>query len=224
MGRSLLLLKLHAINFIKNKVVFLIMSFFLFSCGGSDVVEETIKYYKSGEKNVFASFDPEGNLLDKYTYNKRGELVYFEQDTLTKHKKLKNYLQGEWVRIAHIFNEDTIYSEYNADSIETSIKYIFTPDSLFEKGALYSGKYFVAYMDTLKIKRKGSWLYDNKDILTQRSGDVNQMENFTILSYSQFVWNDYLHTADRNDQIILRRLSTLNIHPKTDKKEEASSE
>ena len=206
------------------KTIYYILLVFFFSCGGSDVVEEIIKYYESGEKNVFATFNPEGNLLDKYTYNKRGELVYFEQDTLTKHEKFKNYLQGDWVRIAHIFNEDTIYTEYTADSIESSIKYIFTPDSLFEKGALYSGRYFVAYMDTLKIKRKGSWKYDNQDIQTLRSGDVSQMENLTILSYSQFIWNNYLHTADRNDQIILRRLSTLNIHPKPAKEEETTSE
>ena len=207
-----------------NPIKLLLLSIAVFSCGGSDLVEEVIKYYDTGEKNVFATFSPEGNLLDRYTYNKKGELVYFEQDTLTKHKKLKNYLQGEWVRTAHIFNEDTIYSDSIADSIGTSIKYIFTPDSLFEKGALYSGSYFVAYMDTLKIKRKGSWEYDNQDIQTQRSGDVNRMENFTILSYSQFIWNNYLHTADRNDQIILRRLSTLNIHPKINQKEETVSE
>ena len=196
-----------------NPMKFLFISIFLFSCGGSDVVEEIIKYYDTGEKNVFATFNPDGDLLDRYTYNKRGELIYFEQDTLSKHKKLKNYLQGEWVRVAHIFNEDTIYSDYNSKLIDASIKYIFTPDSLFEKGALYSGSYFVAYMDTLKIKRKGSWAYDNQDLQTQRIGDVNRLESFTVLSYSQFIWNNYLHTADRNDQIILRRLSTLNIHP-----------
>ena len=71
-------------------VIILYSPLILYSCaGGVDFVDEIIETYPTGEKKVYVKFYPENNVLERFTYNRYGEMVYFEIDSLMKKELLK---------------------------------------------------------------------------------------------------------------------------------------
>ena len=62
--------------------IFILSFLFLISCGGCDIVEEIIDKYENGDTKVEMKFKPDENVLERYTYNQVGELIYFEVDSL----------------------------------------------------------------------------------------------------------------------------------------------
>jgi len=196
-------------------ISFLIL-FFIFSCGGDgvDYIEENISSYKNGNKKVIVRFRSENKILERYTYSKIGELVYYEQDTLLKKKKFKNFLQGNWAIQSIVVNEDTLYMSnfdtLTVDSMGLPIDlppnvFRFYDDSLHVRGYDYNADYSIMYKDSSKFKVKGHWNFQKEADRSYRKKDKNKIFNLNILSYSTFVWNNWYEVHDKNQEVTFKR-------------------
>ena len=188
-------------------VIISFASLILYSCGGDvDFVDEIIETYPTGEKKVYVKFYPENNVLERFTYNQYGEMVYFEIDSLMNEKLLKNYLMGDWqIKIMEL-DEDTIFTFRKDDSTNYSQNlYTFTKDSLIGFGTDYTANYKIKYFDSLKVSFKGTWNFEDVDYKTHRLQKVNDTDYFQILSYDEFQWIDWLNLTDREEKVIFKR-------------------
>ena len=186
--------------------IFILLFLFLISCGGGDIVEEIIDKYENGDTKVEMKFKPNENVLDRYTYNQAGELIYFEVDSLMQREFFRSYLLGDWKMKIMIVDEDTIYNNENSSDTElTQNIYKFTHDSLFVNGWKYEASYRVKYIDSLRIDLNGQWSFDDDSLSTYRVTTVNDKDTLTINSYNEFVWNNFLNTADKEETVVFIR-------------------
>ena len=70
-------------------------------------------------------FKPDENVLERYTYNQVGELIYFEVDSLMQREFFRSYLLGDWKMKFMIVDEDTVYNISNDIEVSQNI-YKFT--------------------------------------------------------------------------------------------------
>ena len=186
--------------------IFILTFLFLISCGGGDIVEEIIDKYENGDTKVEMKFKPDENVLERYTYNQVGELIYFEVDSLMQREFFRSYLLGDWKMKIMIVDEDTIYNNENSSDTElTQNIYKFTHDSLFVNGWKYEASYKVKYIDSLRIDLNGQWSFDDDSLSTYRVTKVNDKDTLTINSYSEFVWNNFLNTVDKEETVVFIR-------------------
>ena len=148
-------------------------------------------------------FKVDENVLERYAYNKVGELVFFEVDSLLKREFFRSYLLGEWKMKHMIVDEDTIFNISN--EIDSSNIYTFTKDSLHVIGWKYEASYRVKYIDSLSIDLKGQWRFDDESLSTHRVIDVNDRDTLTVNSYSEFIWNNFLNTTDKEETVVFIR-------------------
>mgnify|MGYP000951608689 FL=1 len=186
----------------------LILSFLFFiSCGGGDIVEEIIDKYEDGDTKVEMKFKADENVLERYAYNQVGELIYFEVDSLMQRGFFRSYLLGDWKMKFMIVDEDTLYNISNDTEASQNI-YKFTNDSLFVNGWKYEASYRVKYIDSLRIDLNGQWSFDDDSLSTYRITQVDDKDTLTINSYSEFVWNNFLNTVDKEEMVIFIRNKT----------------
>ena len=186
--------------------IFILLFLFLISCGSGDIVEEIIDKYENGDTKVEMKFKPNENVLERYTYNQVGELIYFEVDSLMQREFFRSYLLGDWKMKIMIVDEDTIYNNENSSDTElTQNIYKFTHDSLFVNGWKYEASYRVKYIDSLRIGLNGQWSFDDNSLSTYRVTTVDDKDTLTINSYNEFVWNNFLNTADKEETVVFIR-------------------
>ena len=184
--------------------IFILSFLFLISCGAGDIVEEIIDKYENGDTKVEMKFKPDENVLERYTYNQVGELIYFEVDSLMQRDFFRSYLLGDWKMKFMIVDEDTVYNISN-DIEDSQNIYKFTHDSLFVNGWKYEASYKVKYIDSLRIDLNGQWSFDDDSLSTYRVTTVNDKDTLTINSYSEFVWNNFLNTIDKEERVVFIR-------------------
>ena len=184
--------------------IFILSFLFLISCGGSDIVEEIIDKYENGDTKVEMKFKPDENVLERYTYNQVGELIYFEVDSLMQREFFRSYLLGDWKMKFIIVDEDTVYNISN-DIEDSQNIYKFTHDSLFVNGWKYEASYKVKYIDSLRVDLNGQWSFDDDSLSTYRVTRVNDKDTLIINSYSEFVWNNFLNTVDKEETVVFIR-------------------
>ena len=186
--------------------IFILLLLFLISCGGGDIVEEIIDKYENGDTKVEMKFKPGENVLERYTYNQVGELIYFEVDSLMQREFFRAYLLGDWKMKFMIVDEDTVYNNENSSNPElTQNIYKFTHDSLFVNGWKYEASYKVKYIDSLRVDLNGQWKFDDDSLSTYRATSVNDKDTLIINSYSEFVWNNFLNTVDKEETVVFIR-------------------
>jgi len=186
--------------------IFILLFLFLISCGGGDIVEEVIEKYENGDTKVEMKFKTDENILERYAFNQVGELVYFEVDSLIQREFFRSYLLGDWKIKFMIVDEDTIYNNENSSDTEpTQNIYKFTHDSLFVNGWKYEASYRVKYIDSLRIGLNGQWSFDDNSLSTYRVTTVDDKDTLTINSYNEFVWNNFLNTADKEETVVFIR-------------------
>ncbi|MBT5956130.1 MAG: hypothetical protein HOG97_05140 [Candidatus Marinimicrobia bacterium] len=186
--------------------IFILSFLFLISCGGGDIVEEIIDKYENGDTKVEMKFKPDENVLERYTYNQVGELIYFEVDSLMQREFFRAYLLGDWKMKFMIVDEDTVYNNENSSDPElTQNIYKFTHDSLFVNGWKYEASYKVKYIDSLRVDLNGQWKFDDDSLSTYRATSVNDKDTLIIKSYSEFVWNNFLNTVDKEETVVFIR-------------------
>ena len=184
--------------------IFILSFLFLISCGGVDIVEEIIDEYENGDTKVEMKFKSKENVLERYAYNQVGELIYFEVDSLMQRDFFRSYLLGEWKMKFMIVDEDTVYNNSNVMENSQNI-YKFTHDSLFVNGWKYEASYKVKYIDSLSLDLNGQWKFDDDSLSTYRVTKVNDKDTLTINSYSEFIWNNFLNTADKEETVVFTR-------------------
>ena len=184
--------------------IFILSFLFLISCGGVDIVKEIIDKYENGYTKVEIKFKPEENVLERYTYNQVGELIYFEVDSLMQRDFFRSYLLGDWEMKFMIVDEDTVYNNSNV-MVNSQNIYKFTHDSLFVNGWKYEASYKVKYIDSLRVDLKGQWSFDDDSLSTYRITKVNDKDTLTINSYSAFVCNNFLNTVDKEETVVFIR-------------------
>ena len=184
--------------------IFILLFLFLISCGGGDIVEEIIDKYENGDTKVEMKFKPDENVLERFTYNQVGELIYFEVDSLMQRKFFKSYLLGDWKMKIMIVDEDTVYNNSIVTKDSQNI-YKFTNDSLFVNGWKYEASYKVKYIDSLRVDLNGQWKFDDDSLSTYRASKVNDRDTLTINSYSEFIWNNFLNIVDKEEMVVFIR-------------------
>ena len=184
--------------------IFIILFLFLISCGGGDIVEEIIDKYEDGDTKVEMKFKPDENVLERYTYNQVGELIYFEVDSLMQREFFRSYLLGDWKMKFMVVDEDTVYN-ISSDIEASQNIYRFTHDSLFVNGWKYEASYKVRYIDSLRVNLNGQWSFDDDSLSTYRVTKVDDKDTLTINSYSEFIWNNFLNTADKEETVVFIR-------------------
>jgi len=184
--------------------IFIPLFLFLISCGGGDMVEEIIDTYENGDTKVEMKFKPDENVLERYTYNQVGELIYFEVDSLMQREFFRSYLMGDWKMKFMIVDEDTVYN-ISTDIEDSQNIYKFTHDSLFVNGWKYEASYRVKYIDSLRVDLNGQWKFDDDSLSTYRVSRVNDKDTLIINSYSEFVWNNFLNTIDKEETVVFIR-------------------
>ena len=184
--------------------IFILSFLGLISCSGGDIVEEVIKIYENGDTKVEMKFKSKENVLERYAYNQVGELIYFEVDSLMQRDFFRSYLLGEWKMKFMIVDEDTVYNNSNVMENSQNI-YKFTHDSLFVNGWKYEASYKVKYIDSLSFNLNGQWKFDDDSLSTYRVTKVNDKDTLTINSYSEFIWNNFLNTADKEETVVFTR-------------------
>ena len=66
------------------------------------------------------------------------------------------------------------------------------------------------YIDSLRINLNGQWEFDDDTLSTYRVTKVNDKDTLTINSYSEFIWNNFLNTTDKEELVVFMRN---NINP-----------
>ena len=72
-------------------------------------------------------------------------------------------------------------------------------------GWKYEASYRVKYIDSLSIDLKGQWRFDDESLSTHRVIDVNDRDTLTVNSYSEFIWNNFLNTTDKEETVVFIR-------------------
>jgi hypothetical protein len=103
---------------------------FIVSCG-SDMVEDVVETYDSGNKKVYVRYHPDPNILEKHFYNAAGEMIHLERDSLSYGYDFKHFMSGTWIIDKMTVDDEVMFekdSVYNPDSPPNI--YTFSNDKL----------------------------------------------------------------------------------------------
>ena len=184
-----------------------ILFIFIVSCG-SDMVEDVVEIYESGNKKVYVRYHPDVNVLEKHFYNSAGEMIHFERDSLSYGDDFKKFMIGTWilermtVNDEIVFEKDSIYNPDNPPNI-----YTFSGKKLLVSGPQYSADYKIFYLDSSQVELNGKWMYGNEGENTYRSEQINyDVDYFQILSYYNFIWTNFLEDPEKEEEVLFRRI------------------
>jgi len=183
-----------------------IIIIFIVSCG-TDMVEDVVETYESGNKKVYVRYHPDSNVLEKHIYNKAGEMIHLERDSLSYGDDFKHFMFGTW-----IVDKMTVDGEimFEKDSIYNPIKppnvYSFSDDSLLVLGPQYFANYKIEFLDSSQVVLAGTWTYGNEGESTYRTQRLYDIDHFQITSYFTFIWTDFLEDVEKEEEVIFRRI------------------
>lgn len=194
---------------LKLKILFLI--FFISSCG-TDMVEDIIDVFPTGNKKVYVRFHSDANVLEKHFYNDAGEMVHLERDSLSYGEDFKEFMIGNWIIDKMIVNDEIIFQKdsiINLDSLPNV--YSFSSKNLSVSGPQYNANYKIQYLDSSTVAFEGSWMYGKEGEGTYRSERVYDIDYFQILSYYTIVWTEFLEDEEKEEEVIFRRVDIPNF-------------
>ena len=183
-----------------------IIFIFIVSCG-SDMVEDVVETYEFGNKKVYVRYHPDPNVLEKHIYNKAGEMIHLERDSLSYGDDFKHFMSGTWIMDKMtvddevMFEKDSIFNPQKPPNI-----YSFSDDSLLVSGPQYFANYKIEYLDSSQVVLAGTWTYGIEGENTYRTQRIYKIKYFHILSYYNFIWTDFLSDAEKEEEVIFRRI------------------
>ena len=189
----------------------LLIIFFISSCG-TDMVEDIIDVFPSGNKKVYVRFHSDANVLEKHFYNDAGEMVYLERDSLSYGEDFKEFMIGNWIIDKMTVNDEIIFQKdsiINLDSLPNV--YSFSSKNLTVIGPQYNADYKIQYLDSSTVAFEGSWIYGKEGEDTYRSERVYDVDYFQILSYYTIVWTEFLEDQEKEEEVIFRRVDLPNF-------------
>ena len=180
---------------------------FIVSCG-SDMVEDVVETYDSGNKKVYVRYHPDPNVLEKHFYNSAGEMIHFERDSLSYGDDFKKFMIGTWILERMMVNDEIVFEKdsiYNPDNPPNF--YTFSGKKLLVSGPQYSADYKIFYLDSSEVELNGKWTYGNEGENTYRSEQINyDVDYFQILSYYNFIWTNFLEDPEKEEEVLFRRI------------------
>ena len=183
-----------------------IIFIFIVSCG-SDMVEDVVETYEFGNKKVYVRYHPDPNVLEKHIYNKAGEMIHLERDSLSYGDDFKHFMSGTWIMDKMtvddevMFEKDSIYNPQKPPNV-----YTFSGDSLLVSGPQYFANYKIEYLDSSQVVLAGTWTYGIEGENTYRTQRIYRIKYFHILSYYNFIWTDFLSDTEKEEEVIFRRI------------------
>ena len=183
-----------------------IIFIFIVSCG-SDMVEDVVETFEFGDKKVYVRYHPDPNVLEKHIYNKAGEMIHLERDSLSYGDDFKHFMSGTWivdkmtVDDEVVFEKDSIYNPQKPPNV-----YTFSGDSLLVSGPQYFANYKIEYLDSSQVERAGTWTYGIEGESTFRTQRVYDIDHFQITSYFTFIWTDFLEDTEKEEEVMFRRI------------------
>ena len=189
------------------KLTHSILFFIIISCGRDDIVDDVIERFNNGNKRVYVRYHSEPNVLEKHFYNFAGEMILLERDSLYYNDDFKDFMVGTWVLEKITIDEEIMFekdSVLNLDSLPNI--YTFTNDRLIISGPNYFADYEIGYLDSAGIKLSGQWTYGAEGEETYRSERIYDIDYFDILSYYTLVWLDFFEDAEKEEEVVLRRV------------------
>ena len=183
-----------------------IIFIFIVSCG-SDMVEDVVETYEFGNKKVYVRYHPDPNVLEKHIYNKAGEMIHLERDSLSYGDDFKHFMSGTWIMDKMtvddevMFEKDSIYNPQKPPNV-----YTFSGDSLLVSGPQYFANYKIEYLDTSQVVLAGTWTYGIEGESTYRTQRKYDIDHFQIISYYNFIWTDFLEDTEKEEEVIFRRI------------------
>ena len=189
---------------------FQIISFifiFIVSCG-SDMVEDVVETHEFGNKKVYVRYHPDPNVLEKQIYNKAGEMIHLERDSLSYGDDFKHFMSGTWIMDKMMvddeimFEKDSIYNPQKPPNV-----YTFSGDSLLVSGPQYFANYKIEYLDSSQVVLAGIWTYGIEGESTYRTDRVYDIDHFQITSYYTFLWTDFLEDIEKEEEVLFRRIT-----------------
>ena len=172
------------------------------------MVEDVIETYESGDKKVYVRYHPDPNVLEKHFFNAAGEMVHLERDSLSYGNDFKQFMLGTWmmekmtVDEEIVFEMDTIFNPNNPPNI-----YTFSNKYLNVSGPQYIAEYKILYKDSSQVELDGKWTYGSEGENTYRTKRIYQIKYFQILSYYNFLWNDFLSDTEKEEVVLFRRVN-----------------
>mgnify|MGYP006119465449 CR=1 FL=1 len=189
------------------KFYLIFISLLIVSSCGSDMVENIIETYQSGNKKVYVRYHPEVNVLEKHFYNAAGEMIHLERDSLSYGFDFKNFLQGNWIMESMtvdgdlVFEKDSIYNPETPPNV-----YLFSGKKLLVNGPQYTADYSIDYLDSSQVELEGKWTYGIEGEDTYRSDRIYDIDYIQVLSYYNFLWTDFLEDVEKEEEVIFRRV------------------
>jgi len=183
-----------------------IIIIFIVSCG-SDMVENVVETYEFGNKKVYVRYHPDPNVLEKHIYNKAGEMIHLERDSLSYGDDFKHFMSGTWIMDKMtvddevMFEKDSIYNPQKPPNV-----YTFSDDSLLVSGPQYFANYKIEYLDTSQVVLAGTWTYGIEGESTYRTQRIFDIDYIQILSYYTFLWTDFLEDSEKEEEVLFRRI------------------
>ena len=183
-----------------------IIFIFIVSCG-SDMVEDVVETYEFGNKKVYVRYHPDPNVLEKHIYNKAGEMIHLERDSLSYGYDFKHFMSGTWIMDKMtvddevMFEKDSIYNPQKPPNV-----YTFSSDNLLVSGPQYFANYKIGYLDSSQVELDGTWTYGIEGESTYRTQRVYDIDHFQIISYFTFVWTDFFEDTEKEEEVIFRRI------------------
>jgi len=191
--------------------VVLLFVMFVSSCG-SDVVEDVIQKYKTGNKKVYVRYHPDPNVLEKHFYNSAGEMIHLERDSLSYSDDFKHFMIGTWVIEKMVVDDEVMFEKdsiLNLDSLPNV--YEFTSSQLLVTGPQYKAEYNIQFLDSTGLELEGWWTYGSEGEDTYRTERIYDIDYFDILSYYSFIWSEFLEDEEKEEKVIFRRITVPHI-------------
>ena len=183
-----------------------IIFIFIVSCG-SDMVEDVVETYEFGNKKVYVRYHPDPNVLEKHIYNKAGEMIHLERDSLSYGDDFKHFMSGTWIMDKMTVDDEVMFEK---DSIFNPQKppnvYSFSDDSLLVSGPQYFANYKIEYLDSSQVVLAGTWTYGIEGESTYRTQRIFDIDYIQILSYYTFLWTDFLEDSEKEEEVLFRRI------------------
>ena len=183
-----------------------IIFIFIVSCG-SDMVEDIVETYEFGNKKVYVRYHPDPNVLEKHIYNKAGEMIHLERDSLSYGYDFKHFMSGTWIMDKMtvddelMFEKDSIFNPQKPPNV-----YSFSDDSLLVSGPQYFANYKIEYLDSSQVVLAGTWTYGIEGENTYRTQRIFDIDYIQILSYYTFLWIDFLEDSEKEEEVLFRRI------------------
>ena len=190
------------------KFSFSLIFFTLFISCGNDMVEDIIETYDSGNKQIYVRYHPDSQVLEKHFYNDVGEMVHLERDSLSYGRDFKNFMMGTWIMDKMtidgeiMFEKDSVFNPDNQPNL-----YTFSNKQLLVSGPQYSADYKIIYLDSSQVELNGTWTYGIEGEETYRQDRIYDIDYFQILSYYTFIWMDFLEDAEKEEEVLFRRVN-----------------